>query len=50
MSYEECFERGQLRKAQNTREETLEQIRIAESYAKKAEKVNLHGLKAVASS
>lgn len=39
MSYEECFGKGQLRKAQNTKEETLAQLRIAEDYAKKAEKV-----------
>lgn len=39
MSYEECFGRGQLRKSQNTKEETYAQLNIAESYAKKAEKV-----------
>ncbi|MFA5049741.1 MAG: HEPN domain-containing protein [Candidatus Micrarchaeia archaeon] len=36
MNYDECFESGQLRKGYVGREELLNQIKIAESYLKKA--------------
>lgn len=37
MTYKECFERGLLRKAQISREETQNQLKIAGDYVKKAE-------------
>ncbi|MBI5047139.1 HEPN domain-containing protein [Candidatus Micrarchaeota archaeon] len=39
MTYQECFERGLLRKSTIERQEIENQIKIAENYIKKAEKI-----------
>jgi len=39
MIYEECFEKGQLRKAHIEKEDVFNQIKIAENYLKKAKLV-----------